>query len=73
MIKITILFERIIEFTNTDTNAVYEAYVNEKYYEKLDVNDYNPFTINELLNAKSISFKKIKFKEYLLKNIITKL
>lgn len=69
MIKIKILFERIIEFTNTDINAVYEAYVNEKYYEKLDVNDYNPFNINELLNAKSISFKKITFRKYLSKKL----
>lgn len=69
MIKVKILFGRIIEFTNTDTNAVYEAYVNEKYYEKLDVNDYNPFTIYELLNAKSISFKKNTFREYLSKKL----
>ena len=60
------IFKNIISFTNTDMKAsFYKAYVNKKRYKKLDVNVYTPFPIDEILNAKSISFKKLTYRDYL--------
>lgn len=65
MIKTKIIFKHALELINTNMNAVYEAYVNRKYYEDLNVNAYNQFLIDKILNAKSIGFKKITYKEFL--------
>ena len=55
----------MIAFINTNTEAVYKAYVNKKHYKKLDLNVYTPFPIDAILNAKSISFKIFTYEEFL--------
>jgi hypothetical protein len=67
MISAKPIFKNMIAFINTDMDAVHKAYVNKKRYKKLDVNVYTPFPIDAILNAKSISFKKLTYEEYLAK------
>jgi hypothetical protein len=68
MIKVEFIFKGLLELTNTNMNVVYKAYVNKRYYKELNLNVYTPFPIKKLLNAKSISFKKISYEEYRLNN-----
>jgi predicted NUDIX family phosphoesterase len=67
MIKTKILFNNVIGLINTDKNTVYRTYVNKKYSKRLSFNNYNHFYIDELLNIKSITLKKITHRKYVSK------
>lgn len=65
MLKAEPIFKNMIAFTNPEPDTFYKAYVNKRYYKKLNLNYYTPFPIDAILNAKSISFKKLTFREYI--------